>query len=159
MGYLKWMENKKLNKNNLLSIAGSFWGVMGLFLVYRSFALYQLAMSEQAATMQGIAISVIVGLVIGGAKGKFVLSKTAHKNKSRIEDLDIPLKIYHAFGKKFYMIIPGMILLGFLLRFYNEYLGGYIVVGAIYCGIGIALMVSSRHYWIADPIVAVEENS
>ena len=148
-----------MNKNNLLSIAGGFWGFMGLFLVYRSVALYQLAQSEQAATMQAVVISAIIGLIIGGAKGKFVFSKTARKNKIRIEGLDSPLKLHHAFGKKFYMLVPGMILLGFLLRFYNEYIGGYIVVGAIYCGIGIALMVSSRHYWVADPKIAVEENS
>ena len=154
------MENirKSLNKNHLSSIAGGLWGVMGLFLVYRSVALYQLALIEQASTMQAITISVIIGMVIGGIKGKFVLSKTARKNKSRIEGLDTPLKIYHAFGKKFYMIIPGMILLGFLLRFYNEYLGGYVVVAAVYCGIGVALMVSSRFYWLADPVAAVDKN-
>ena len=66
-----------MNKNSLLSIAGGFWAFMGLFLVYRSVALYQLALSEQAATMEAIAVSVITGLIIGGAKGKFVFSKTA----------------------------------------------------------------------------------
>lgn len=132
--------------------------MMGLFLVYRSVALYQLALYEQASTVNAIALSVIIGLVIGAVKGKFVLSKTARKNKSRIEELDIPLKIYHAFGKKFYMLIPGMILLGFLLRSYNEYLGGYIVVASVYCGIGMALMVSSRFYWIAGPAAAMDKN-
>ncbi len=150
-------ENHAMNKNSLLSIAGGFWGVMGFFLVYRSFALYKLALSEQAATMQAIAISAVIGLIIGGAKGKFVLAKTARKNKSRIEALDIPVKIYQAFGKNFYMLVPGMILLGFLLRYYNEYLGGYVVVAAIYCGIGMALMVSSRFYWIADTTAAAEK--
>lgn len=152
------MENNKLHKNHLLSIAGGFWGVMGLFLVYRSVALYQLALSEQASTINAIALSVIIGLVIGGIKGKFVLSKTARKNKSRIEGLDIPLKIHHAFGKKFYMLIPGMILLGFLLRSYNEYLGGYIVVASVYCGIGMALMISSSFYWIAGPPAEAAKN-
>ncbi|MGV7221617.1 MAG: hypothetical protein ACQ9MH_08840 [Nitrospinales bacterium] len=148
-----------MNKNNLLSIAGGFWGIMGLFLIYRSFALYQLAMSEQAATTQAIAISVICGLIIGGIKGKFVFSKTARKNKTRIEGLDAPHKAYHAFGNKFYILVPGMILLGFLLRHYNEYLGGYVVVGAIYCGIGAALAVSSLAYWTGDSKVPAEENS
>jgi len=147
-----------LNKNSLLSIAGGFWGIMGLFLIYRSFALYQLAMSEQAATTQAIAISVICGLIIGGVKGKFVFSKTARKNKNRIEGLDAPHKIYHAFGNKFYMLVPGMILLGVLLRHFNEYLGGYVVVGAIYCGIGAALVVSSIFYWVGEPKVPAEEN-
>ena len=38
-------------------------------------------------------------------------------------------------------------LLGILLRTQNEHLGGYIVVAAIYCGIGVALIVSSLIYW------------
>jgi hypothetical protein len=147
-----------LNKNNLLSIAGGFWGIMGLFLIYRSFDLYQLAMIEQSATLKAVTISVLCGLIIGGIKGKFVFSKTARKNKTRIEGLEAPHKPHHAFGNKFYILVPGMILLGYLLRHYNEYLGGYIVVGAIYCGIGSALAVSSLFYWVGDSKIPVEEN-
>ena len=40
--------------------------------------------------------------------------------------------------------------LGIMLRSFNEYLGGYIVVAAIYCGVGMALIVSSRIYWFTD---------
>lgn len=148
-----------MNKNQLLNIAGGFWGVMGFFLIYRSMELYERALGEQQSTLQAITISVVIGMIIGGLKGKFVLVKTARKNKSRIEDLEGPLKIYHAFAKKFYILIPGMILLGFLLRHFNSYLGGYVVVGAIYCGIGMALIVSSFPYWKASPEPATEKNS
>ena len=48
--------------------------------------------------------------------------------------------------------------LGVLLRFYNEYLGGYIVVAAIYCGIGMALIISSRVYWLAESETQEPEN-
>ena len=48
--------------------------------------------------------------------------------------------------------------LGVLLRAYNEYLGGYIVVAAIYCGIGMALIVSSRVYWFTEPQIRKSEN-
>ena len=41
----------------------------------------------------------------------------------------------------------GMMLMGVLLRNFNEYFGGYIVVAGVYCGIGVALMVGSRAYW------------
>lgn len=139
-----------MNKNQLFKIAGGFWMLMGFFLVYRSAGLYQLALGDQHSTVRAIVISVIAGLLIGGIKGKFVLTKTARKNKSRIEGHDGPLKIYHAFAKKFYFFIPAMILLGVLLRSFNEYLGGYIVVAAIYCGIGMALIVSSLPYWKAS---------
>jgi hypothetical protein len=64
------------------------------------------------------------------------------------------------YAKSFYFLIAGMILLGVSLRTFNEYLGGYVVVGGIYCGIGLALMVSSLTYWKRDAQPAVvEENS
>ena len=50
-----------------------------------------------------------------------------------------------------------MMALGILLRSYNEYLGGYIVIAAIYCGIGMALIVSSRVYWFAESEVQKPE--
>ena len=61
------------------------------------------------------------------------------------------------FSKPIYFLIPMMMGLGVLLRFYNEYLGGYIVVAAIYCGIGIALIVSSRVYWFAESEIQKSE--
>ena len=139
-----------MNKNSLISIAGGFWCVVGLFLIIRGFGLYQLAGQEQHATQIAIALSGITAGLIGLIKGKFVLSKTARKNKNRIHQLEDPVSIHQLFAKPFYVLIPMMMGLGVLLRSYNEYLGGYVVVAAIYCGIGMALIVSSRTYWAPD---------
>jgi uncharacterized membrane protein len=139
-----------LNKNSLISIAGGFWCVVGLFLIIRGFGLYQLAGQEQNATQIAITLSGITAGLIGLIKGKFVLSKTARKNKNRIHQLEDPVSIHQLFAKPFYVLIPMMMGLGVLLRSYNEYLGGYVVVAAIYCGIGMALIVSSRTYWAPD---------
>lgn len=136
-----------LNKNSLTSIAGGLWCIIGLFLIFRGFGLYQLAGQEQHSTQIAIILSVVTAVLIGLVKGKFVLSKTARKNKARIHGLDGPVHIHHIFAKPFYFLIPMMMGLGVLLRFYNEYLGGYVVVAAIYCGIGMALIISSRTYW------------
>ena len=146
-----------MSKSQLYTLAGSIWGVVGLFLIYRGVGLYELAVQTQQATQQGIIISVIAGLIIGGAKGKFVLSKTARRNKLRIEKIESPLKFHHVYAKSFYLFIGLMIGLGFLLRWGNEYLGGYVVVAAIYCGIGTALIVSSWTYWKSEPVL--EESS
>mgnify|MGYP004005813061 FL=1 len=139
-----------MNKNSLISIAGGFWCVVGLFLIIRGFGLYQLAGQEQHATQIAITLSGITAGLIGLIKGKFVLSKTARKNKNRIHQLEDPVSIHQLFAKPFYILIPMMMGLGVLLRSYNEYLGGYVVVAAIYCGIGMALIVSSRTYWAPD---------
>ena len=105
---------------------------------------------EQHATGIAITISGVIAGLIGLVKGKFVLSKTALRNKNRIFKLDDPVKLQDIFSKPIYFLIPIMMGIGVLLRSYNEYLGGYIVVAAIYCGIGMALIVSSRVYWLAE---------
>ena len=148
-----------MTKNSLVSIAGGFWCVVGLFLVARGFGMYQLAGQEQNATQVAIILSGITAAVIGLVKGKFVLSKTARKNKTRIYGLEDPIRIHQIFAKPFYFLIPMMMGLGVLLRSYNEYLGGYVVVAAIYCGIGMALIFSSRAYWATEPTAPAPENS
>jgi hypothetical protein len=148
-----------VNKNSLYALAGSVWGLVGLFLIIRGAVMYQAALETQNATQTALMISIAIAIVIGVAKGKFVLSKTARRNKSRIERIEGPLKVHHVYAKSFYFLIAGMILLGVSLRHFNEYLGGYVVVAGIYCGIGLALMVSSLTYWKTEIQPATEENS
>ena len=148
----------RLNKKRLTIIAGGLWCIIGLVLVVRGLSLYQLAEMEQHATKIAITISGIAAGLIGLIKGKFVLSKTAQRNKNRIYNLDDPVGLQDIFSKPFYFLIPMMMGLGILLRSYNEYLGGYIVVAAIYCGIGMALIVSSRVYWFTEPQIRKSEN-
>ena len=93
------------------------------------------------------------------SKREICIEKTARKNKARIYELDDPVRIYQIFAKPFYFLIPMMMGLGVLLRYYNEYLGGYVVVAAIYCGIGMALIVSSRTYWAKKPTASAPDNS
>ena len=121
--------------------------------------MYQLAGQEQHSTQVAIVISGIIAALIGLVKGKFVLSKTARKNKTRIHELEDPVHIHQIFAKPFYILIPMMMGVGVLLRSYNEYLGGYVVVAAIYCGIGMALIVSSRAYWATEPNASTIDNS
>ena len=113
---------------------------------------------EQHATEIAITISGIVAGLIGLVKGRFVLSKTARRNKTRINNLADPVSLHDIFSKPFYFLIPIMMGLGVLLRSFNEYLGGYIVVAAIYCGIGMALIVSSRIYWFSDAEILESKN-
>jgi len=108
-----------MTQNRLIQIAGGLWGVIGTFLILRGILLYQLAIEEQHATLAAIAISVAAGILLGGAKGHFVLTRTARRNKNRIQTLPGPLKIHHIFAKPFYGFIAAMMLLGFLLRSFN----------------------------------------
>ena len=140
-----------MTKKRLVTIAGGLWCIIGFFLLVRGLNLYQLAETEQHATKITLTISGVVATLIGFIKGKFVLSKTANRNKTRIFNLNDPVGLQDLFSKPFYFLIPMMMALGVILRSFNEYLGGYIVVAAIYCGIGMALIVSSRVYWFSQP--------
>jgi hypothetical protein len=133
--------------------------MIGVLLIYRGTGMYQIAVDEQSSTQMGIVFSVILGIMVGFFKGLFVLSKSARKNRSRIQSLESPVKIYQLFSKPFYGLIAGMMLLGILVRSFNEYLGGYIVVAGIYCAIGVALMVGSRAYWKPETEVPVTEST
>ena len=133
--------------------------MIGVFLIYRGTGMYQLAVDEQSSTQMGIIYSVTLGIIVGFFKGLFVLSKSARKNRSRIQGLESPVKIHQIFSKPFYGLIAGMMLLGILVRSFNEYLGGYIVVAGIYCAIGVALMVGSRVYWKSEGEVPVTEST
>ncbi|PIR00258.1 MAG: hypothetical protein COV66_07165 [Nitrospinae bacterium CG11_big_fil_rev_8_21_14_0_20_45_15] len=139
-----------MENNQLIKYAGSLWVVIGAFLVIRGGNLYFLAQSEQNATQSAIILSLVLGLAIGWAKGNFVLTKTAQRNMKRIEGLTAPVQWHQMLAKPFYGFIFLMMCAGFAMRHFNEYLGGYVVVAAIYCGIGAALLVSSRIYWKAS---------
>jgi len=148
-----------LGKQRLLQIAGLIWVIVGLFLIYRGSGLYNLAVIEQNTSKETLIISIILGVVIGILKGKFVLSKTALRNRNRINQLVPPISIHQVFSGPFYGFIAGMMILGFLLREFNGYLGGYVVVASIYCGIGMALIAASRVYWKNDQLPPVQEVS
>ena len=148
-----------MGKQRLLQIAGLIWVIVGLFLIYRGSGLYNLAVIEQNTSKETIIISIILGVVIGILKGKFVLSKTALRNRNRINQLVPPLSIHQIFSGTFYGLIAGMMVLGFLLREFNAFLGGYVVVASIYCGIGMALIAASSVYWKNEQLPPAEEVS
>ncbi len=148
-----------MKRNQLFAIAGIIWGLVGMGLLLRGADLYKLAVEEQNASQMGLSISIMLSLMLGGAKGRFLFSRTAERNKARISALPEPLKPHQVYAGKFYFLILGMIGLGFFLRTFNHWFGGYIVVAAIYCGIGLALTVSSFYYWKSEPSDMAETES
>ena len=87
-----------MNKQRLIQVAGLIWIIAGGFLIYRGSGLYNLAVTEQNTSKETIVISLILGIVLGIIKGKFVLSKTARRNRDRINQLTPPLKIHNIFS-------------------------------------------------------------
>ena len=90
-----------MNKKTLIYLAGGLWVMIGVLLIYRGTGMYQIAVDEQSSTQMGIVFSVILGIMVGFFKGLFVLSKSARKNRSRIQSLESPVKFTNFFQNHF----------------------------------------------------------
>jgi hypothetical protein len=140
-----------MTKNGLNTTAGIVWLAIGGMLATRG-ALTLLKAQEGGATTTGLACAALLGLVIGAAKGRFVLSKTARRNARRIAGLEEPVKPWQVFAPAFYPLILVMMGLGFGLRAAaaKGYAGGHLTYGGVLVGIGCALFVSAFTYWKAE---------
>lgn len=134
---------------HLKTLAGVIWVLVGGMLLTRSVPMVESA-SEQSGWVTTI-ISLIVGAFLGAAKGRFVLSRTARRNRSRIEALPSAY-LWNVFTGKTWLLVVGMIGLGLLLR------GGaaagwfnWASIAGIYAGIGAAMLVSSWMYFRIIP--------
>ncbi len=90
-----------MSKQWLTQTAGGVWGIIGTFLIYRGALLYQMAAQEQNSSPQAITVSLVLALLLGLIKGRFILSKIARRNRNRISQLEAPLKAHHVFSGSF----------------------------------------------------------
>lgn len=141
-----------MKRSSLLGFAAFVWIGSGIGLLARGVSYFFKAVNEQEAGTAGIAIAAAIGLVIGAVKGRFVLAKSARRNKHRIEALPEPTKPWQVFKPLFYVFLASMMGMGIGLRFLfrsGDY-GGWLSYGGMLCGIGGALFVSAFVYWFED---------
>jgi len=132
-----------MNSASLKRLAGVVWLAVGGMLAWRGVRMLQLA-----ETTWGLALALALGLLVGAAKGHFVLSRTARRNIRRIDALEEP-RPWNVFSGRFVIVIGMMIGLGIGLRTMAEH--GWLtwaLVGGIYVGIGAGLAVSSSVYFM-----------
>eukprot|EP00438_Fugacium_kawagutii_P025164 Skav208318 [mRNA] locus=scaffold897:601625:611538:+ [translate_table: standard] len=102
-----------------------------------------------------VSLSLTLGLCAGWAKGRFVLSKTALRNKRRLQRLEgpRPWQIFSPGG--FYPLIMLMVGMSIGLKkvFGTGFGGGMVTYGGIVTGIGSGLLVSSFAYWFESYFV------
>jgi hypothetical protein len=94
---------------------------------------------EQAALLL-----IIIGLLIGFLKGRFVFTKTVQKVVQRIISLPMPIKLSQVYGARYLGLIGGMILLGMSLKWFHLPLE---IRGMIDVAIGSALMNGALLYF------------
>lgn len=109
-------------------LSGFVWFFMGVYLLFKGLhyiteAAFQtnslcFKMSPTFGTPQQAAtILLVVGLVIGFLKGRFVLVKTVRRVVARIASLPLPIQFKDAYARSYWLIIAFMMALGMTFRF------------------------------------------
>lgn len=100
---------------------------------------------------------VVVGIIVGLIKNKFIMSKFCVKNIKRINNLESP-QIHQFYELKFLFFLSLIILTGFTLSRLAE--GNYIFLFAISTldiALSAAILTSSRIYFKNQTIVEIQE--
>lgn len=141
----------------LIALSGVIWLGVGLFLfsIGSSFILrgcqepasFSIARYLARTVKDPGQISVILlstGIFLGYLKGRFVLSKTAEKQVTRLLHLPRPVRIKQLYTKGYYLLLMAMIGLGIVLRYLPVSLD---VRGTIDVAIGMALVSGAIQYF------------
>ncbi|MFQ5597990.1 MAG: hypothetical protein ACE5GK_08065 [Nitrospiria bacterium] len=139
----------EISRNTHLKIAFFMWGLVGTgLLIAGSFFLFgdrSLSVLDSAKPTPGMTegLGLAIALVLGFVKGHLVLKKVARKYILRIKSLPETSPFYKTFSVKSWLMIPGMMLIGRIVRTVGA---PPLVIGVIYVAVGFALILGSRMY-------------
>lgn len=139
MDTISKLKPKASSKVQLL-IAAMLWSLVGFGLL--GFGLKWLLSSEST----WIWLLLLVSVIVGGSKGYFILRKTANRAIARIQKRGDGTCVFGVFSIWSWVLVAIMIAGGRFLRtsgIEDEFLG------AIYLGIGMALIMGSTYSWKA----------
>ena len=141
MALLLFLLPFRLSAAHLKILAFWLWLIGGLVLTLRGLTFLQGAVPF--TPMWLMAIALVAALTIGWAKGRFVLSKTARKNKERLDAFTTPQRPLKVYSGRSWLIITLMVVISVAL---NVLAISGLVRGAVNLGIGTALIISSLAY-------------
>lgn len=148
----------KLSHNVLIILSGLVWFAIGTMLLTIGVNLIVKALEQPTAyhplfsfaypyfdDLQSVGIIVlVVGLLIGFFKGRFVLGRSAQRVVNRIRTFPNPTPIYNLYSRGYYLLLAVMIGLGLSIK----YLGlPDDVRGFIDVAIGAALINGAAIYF------------
>lgn len=134
-----WIEFKPhVRRNVLILIAGLVWTAVGTMLSTRAVIWFD------HYTGSFLVLYLIISLALGLVKGYFIFTKVVVKNISRIAGLKEASFVGAFISLKTYILITGMMIMGYLLR-HSELPRQYL--GVIYLGVGLAMIISSIPYF------------
>lgn len=135
-----------------LRVAFFLWAIVGTGLL--SVGSHFIWGVAQASPWADPSIWMVVAVVLGYVKGKFVITKVGRRNVARIFTLPDASPLYRTFSVKSWMLVLLMIAIGRTIRFFGAPPMG---VGVIYVAVGVALLIGSQVYLSSPSIVANEE--
>lgn len=134
-------------------LTGAFWFLMGAWLAFKGLKYIAAGIFDSSAllgsTRDKAALLISAGLFAGYLKGKFVLSKSAHRVAERIRSQELPLSFWKIYAPSYWLLIGSMMALGMLLNILPVPLD---VRGAIDLAIGAALIRGAFTYVLPVPL-------
>ncbi len=124
-----------VNRRVHLLAAALLWTVVGIFLIARGWVWIDPAENGWY---------VLAAALIGTLKSIFILDRSARRGVDRIGRMRDGACLGAVYSWKTWMLVVFMIASGILLRTFFDP-GKYI--GTLYCAVGWALLLSSRHGW------------
>lgn len=131
----------KLSSQQLKTLAFGLWLIGGLVLFWRGGMFLAQTGTQYSWAVEALVI--VVAVIIGAAKGKFVLSKTSQKNIERLNNLVAPQRPIKVYSIRSWIIIALMALISISLTLFHT---PDLLRGGVNLAIGMALVISSLAY-------------
>ena len=142
-----------VSRRTLRLLAALVWYGGGLVLLLKGSSL----LAEAAALRPGLAwpgLAVVLALLLGALKARFLFTKSCEKNLARIAALDRP-RIWQFFRPGFFAALAVMILAGATLsRLAQDRYLLLLAVAALDLALATALLASSAVFWRAKAFAA-----
>jgi hypothetical protein len=151
-------DTMTVSRRTLKILAGVVWHIGGIVLLIKAGTLLLEADSLRPG-QNWQWIFVVVGLILGTLKARYLFSKSCRKNLIRIETLDQP-HFWRFFRPRFFVLLAIMILTGITLsRLAEGHYGSLIGVGTLDLTLAIALLGSSIVFWQQRAFAYASESS
>lgn len=142
-----------VSRHTLYILAAIVWHIGGIVLLAKAASL--LAEAGSLRPEQNWQwIFVVVGLLFGLLKARFLFSRFWHKNAARIDALDQP-RLWQFFRPGFFLMLAAMILAGATMsRLATGHYRSLIGVATLDLSLAIALLGSGLIFWRQQVLVA-----
>jgi hypothetical protein len=128
-----------------LLVAAMIWIMVGMMLTIRGVFWVVTAVHPHRFSIPGF----LLVIALGALKGRFILSRTAARVISRIQQLDRHSPLLKVYSIPMYLTIFAMVGIGIACRWIGGHWHIYWVIGYLYTVVGIALLTGSSYLWRA----------